>query len=323
MELKIPFSKPDIGEAEKDAVKCVMDSGWVTMGPETKLFEDELAKYLGCRHVVVMNNGTSALFAALLSRNPKHVIIPAYNYPVITNITNITKWTVGYSDINEKTCLMESPPSTQIAVPVSFAGLPLDVEEWDPSLYSIIEDAAEAFGTESRGVKTGNQGWTSTFSFHVAKLITMVEGGAVATNDDEVADKVREIRSRRNLNFQPTDIGSAIGRVQLRKVEGYLQNREMIAKYYREALGGLVEFQEIPDYVTTHGNMMFPIFIEEPVKLTSGLEKLGIETRLGWKPLVETPASLQVSNHIICLPIFNLMEIKEAEYVVECVKKCL
>jgi len=202
-------------------------------------------------------------------------------------------------------------------LPTSFAGLPLNPRDWKGK---IIEDAAEAFGSISMGEKTGSRR-TSIFSFHVAKVVSMIEGGAITTNDAELASRLRQIRSRKNSNFQTTDINSAVGRVQLAKVHGYLRRRAEIAKTYREELDGLVEFQEIPNHVDIHGNMMFPVFLCDPWRLAKELEKKNIETRLGWAPLICMGGAKRVSERILCLPIYNTMGDEEVEYVINCIKK--
>ena len=324
--MKVPWSHPDIGEAEREAVDRVIQSGWVTMGKETEKFESELSAYLGCRHVVVTNTGTAALFDALIVKGNENLALPSYNYPVIQTISDICKYRVWYDDINPKTCLM-IPPTELISkttlVPVSFSGLPLNEADWEEFTDVMVEDSAEAFGAMSNNLKTGNQGWMSIFSFHVAKLITTIEGGAIATNSDEERDLLKQVRSRKNLNHQPTDVSSAIGRVQLTKADKYLRNRHRISEFYKESLNGLVKFQETPENASIHGNMMFPVFTKNSLNVSLKLDTMGVNTRIGWTPLKNTKASIQVSSTILCLPIYNTMRVEEAEYVVECLKKCL
>ncbi|MBA7712986.1 UDP-4-amino-4-deoxy-L-arabinose--oxoglutarate aminotransferase [subsurface metagenome] len=145
----------------------------------------------------------------------------------------------------------------------------------------------------------------------------------MATDDNAVAERLRAIRHRGHLNFQTTDIASAIGRVQLKKLSGYLETRAQVAQFYREALERLVSLQYVPMYVQTHVNMMFPIFVDDPKLVAARLRKLGVDTRLGWPPLNDMRAAKYVSSHILTLPIYNTMPDTETEYVIKCVKKSL
>ena len=353
MEIEqVPWSKPDIGLWEKQAVGRVMDSGWVSQGPETQLFEKELARYLGCKYVVCVNNGTGALIAALLSHNAWHFqkrkYLPSYTFKATLNALNAAgcghytyfkKHDIRYRDVNPDTVLMTPPddPSDtryDLYIPVSYAGLPLDPYDWG-EYPNVIEDACESLGAISRGNHTGSHGWTTCFSFHTAKLITTIEGGAVATDDELTYQRLQSVRkhgeslhqkgvfTNRGLNLKTTDINSAIGRVQLRKIQSYIDNRQTIADYYRESLEGVVGFQEVPDYVDRHANMMFPVYTFNPSNLSYRLKHHGVDTRLGWEPLGEGEGAQQVYDKLLCLPIFNTMTVEEAEYVCSKVKESL
>lgn len=339
--MNVPWSTPDIGGRERDAVQRVLDSGWVSLGKETDELERELRQFIRVPDVVVLNNGTSALTAALLlhnSWNPyKKKHLPAYTYQATLNAIYASgggqhrKFGVSdiqYLPVNPRTVLVHPPktPTNDIYIPVSYAGLPLNKDDWK-HLPDVVEDAAESFGASSNGVRTGGQGWDTVFSFHAAKLISMIEGGAVAVTSREKGRILREIRNQgeslaekgvfngRGFNFKPSDIHSAVGRVQLRKVFKYIDQRERVTRVYKEVLGEKVSYQEIPDYVERHGNMMFPVFIDDPVKVSNMLKVDGVSTRVGWKPLISDAGAEYVYNHVLCLPLYNTMTVEEAEYV--------
>src|SRR2546427_11525299 len=132
----------------------------------------------------------------------------------------------------------------------------------------LIEDAAESFGAGYKNKIVGAFDHTTIFSFHIAKQTTMVEGGAVVTGNQEVAERCKLIRSHGEgkekyihidigLNFRPTDIQSAIGIAQLKKTQKYLSLRAKIAGMYISSLESLLAFQHIPDYVKRHPWMLF------------------------------------------------------------------
>lgn len=330
--MKIPWSKPSIGQAEKRALYKTMNSGWLTMGPRVEEFERKLAYLLGRKHVVMVNNGTSALLAALLCKRRHEVTTTAYTFPATINAMKFAGYhKFNLEDINPRTVLMNTPPTkdkNNICVPVSYAGLPISPEVWHD--YHIIEDAAESLGAEVHGKQPEHM---ATYSFHAAKLLTTVEGGCITTNDDSEAHVLRCIRNNgesleekgryifKGLNLRPTDINATIGLVQLEKLPQAIWHRNRIATMYREGLESYVDFQEIPSYVKKHPYMMFPIFVDDPEDLAKFLGKQGIDTRLGWKPIAPLPNAEYVSKRVLCLPIFNGMMTLQAEYIIKWVRR--
>ncbi len=329
----IPWSFPDICVEEREAVQHVMDSGWLSQGPETKSFERELADYIGCKYVVCVNSGTSALLCATVAPLFGKVVVPAYSFPATWNVARILDYKIKYVDVDPKTFIMRRTFVKGTQIPVSLAGLPLDDEDgWVEK--ETVEDGCEALGSETRKGKTGSK-WTTCFSFHMAKLVTTIEGGAIATNDEGLARAYRLIRNhgedpdkkysflQAGLNLRTTDVNSAIGRVQLRKLPRYLKNRASIAAFYREELDGLVGFQEVPDYVKVHSNMFFPILVRDPDHMAAMMLHDGIDTRRPFPPAVPMPNATEIYRRILAIPIYNAMTVDEATPVVESVKRCL
>lgn len=309
---EVPWSKPSLTPAEWDACWRVFHSGWVTMGKEVAQFEAELAQYLEAPHVVLFDHGTSALLAALLAHDAKQVRLPAYTFPATMNAVHFSGAYPNFGDVDPDTVIMKPEVFDGIQVPVSYAGLGLNEQEWEG--HDVVEDAAEAFGAEMRDKKVGGQGWTACFSFHAAKLLTMIEGGAVSTFDDKIAERLRIIRNHgedpwnkgsfimRGLNLKPNDMQAAIGRIQLRRIEEHLENRFRASVFYEKELDDLVKFQDVPDYKFRHANMMMPIFVEDPHYLAAALRDKSIGTRTGWAPLLDTDNARHVYEHVICLP---------------------
>ena len=134
---------------------------------------------------------------------------------------------------------------------------------------------------------------------------------------------VKGVFITRGLNLKPLDICSAVGRVQLKKLDKYLLNRAFIATVYKEELGLEVGFQRTPLYVDKHANMMFPIYVKNPMRVAEHLKKHRIGTRLGWVPLKRTEGADYMYKHTVCLPMFNTMTPTQAIYVARRVNEVL
>ena len=221
-------------------------------------------------------------------------------------------------------------------MPVSVGGLPVDIdaikEFAEQNNLSIIEDSAAAFGAEYKNQKVGSFGYTTTFSFHMGKHLLTVEGGCVTTNNAELAEKLKLIRNHGmeklkghyrfncfGLNLRITDIQSAIGRVQLGKIDKIIAKRNDLAKIYQQQLRGLVEFQEVPAYATKHTWMFFSCLFD-PLKrddINQYLNENGIATRVCWLPThlqpyhsglfpnEHYPRAEEIASRTICPPLGN------------------
>ena len=343
MEIKgVPWAVPDFGYEEKKAIHRVVESGWMTMGKETQAFEQELAKVTDKKHNIVYNSGTSAIIASLLAlgayRDGYTARIPSYTFKATENavyaagIRDIT-----YGNVNKHTGLMspsESGRKHEVQIPVHYAGLPIDQQTWGETSL-VVEDAAESFGATVLDDSRVSPDRIVCYSFHAAKVITMITGGCASTDNDQLAHRLRAVRWQgedpdrkgvfisRGFNGAPLDICSAVGRVQLRKLPEYLRQRHLIATVYHEELDKGVGFQDIPPYVKTHANMMFPIYVDKPMTVARHLKKHRIGHRLGWMPLKSTEGADYMYNHTICLPMFNTMTPTEALYVSRRVNEAL
>jgi len=354
----VPWSRPDIGQPETAEVMKVIESGWLSQGKVTEEFEEQLAKYTGARDAVVVNNGTSAILCALMAHGARpgdRVLLPDYTHVATANVPKFLGCRVSLVDINKDTFnadydLLERKvrkERPEFVVVVDVAGLPNDInalvelsEQYD---FTLIEDAAESMGGEYRNRKVGSLGCTAVTSFHAAKQLTTIEGGAVFVHDSRVAERCRLIRNHGGagqsyvsrslgLNLRTTDLQSAIGLAQLTKLDDYVLGRNQVAYEYRQKMAGLLDFQEVPSYVTRHAYMMI-IAIARSGKLREGLrkhlEKCGIETRVPWPPIHEQPhyrgnrsgfgKSSQLYRKSISLPLYNGMQPDDVQSVVSAV----
>jgi len=304
--VKIPIAKPDIGKEETRAVMETMQSGWVTQGRKVEEFEKSFAEYCGVKYGVAVNSGTAALHIALASIGIKEgdeVITTPLSCVATTNPILYLNAKPIFVDVDPQTlnidpALIEKKitKKTTAILPVHLFGHTVNL---DPlieiaekhGLY-VIEDAAQAHGAKYKGKKVGSFGHVSCFSFYADKLITTVEGGIALTNDGELAEKMRLLRSfgmsEREKFFHPilgynykiSDIHAAIGLVQLRKLDHYIEKRRSNINYLKKRL--------------THSDLKLPVELDYAFnvyyvfnilakkgkeKIVEHLEREGIETR--------------------------------------------
>ncbi len=313
----IPIAFPLIGDEEVNAVVRVLRSGRITRGEETRLFEEEFARYIGARYAIAVCNGTVALELALRALGVgagDEVIVPDLTFIATANaVLNVGAKPV-FADVDEKTYTI-NPDSvmevltgrTKAIIPVHLFGHPADMDAImeiaeDHKLY-VIEDAAQAHGAEIRGVKVGSIGHAGCFSFYATKNMTMGEGGAVTTSLEWVNEKLRLLRTHGEAsrylsvtvggNYNITEMQAAIGRVQLRKLDEMNKKRIMNAEYLTSQLKRI-------SGVTTptvrqgfkHVFHLYVIRVEENVrdKLLEHLRERGIGAAIHYPlPLHEQP----------------------------------
>jgi perosamine synthetase len=356
---KVFWSVPDIGDDEKKAVMDTLDSGWLSMGPRTRRLEKELSAQTGADHSVVVNSGTSALLTALLTYGigpGDEVLVPTYTFaatassvialgarPILMDCDPET-FNVGPKEIN---AALAGHPKAKALMFVDVAGLPCDLDAIRALAQEhhllLLEDAAEAFNGVYKSTHLGNFDHLTVFSFHIAKQVTTVEGGAIQTNREELAEKMRLIRSHGEgtekylhlelgLNFRPTDLQAAIGLAQLRKADHYFALRAKIARSYVEELGGWLGFQRVPDYATRPTWMIFMVLAkdkDERDRLNAHLNAHGVDTRIPWRPIhrqpyfvarfgqVECPVADRTFDRALSLPIGNAMSQDDVQYVLD------
>jgi perosamine synthetase len=363
---KIPWSLPKLDREEKEAAIRVINSGWVTQGRETAALEQELEAYFKVKHAVVVNNGTSALIAALLAHGigtGDEVLVPSFTFIASINAIIAVGATPVLVDSDYGTWgttpeLMEDKikATTKAIMPVDVAGLPIDIDGFERLAAKhglcLVHDGATLPGAMYKGKLAGSHNHTMATSFHLCKLVTTVEGGAVFTNDHQIASRVRQIRNHgmsapydveRNihydyvafgLNFRITDIQSAIGRVQLRGLEAAAKVRNEIARAYILGMPQF-QFQKVPDYVTRHSYMLFGMLVDPARRQTliRAMVSRGIDIRVCWLPAhlqpyhrtlfagCDLPNAVLLSQEMLCPPIGNGMTLEHAEYVVATVNE--
>lgn len=358
----IPWSTPSISLEEKEAVLSVLDSGWLTQGSVTQEFEKELCSYTGTKNAIVVNNGTSALICALLAHDiglGDEVISPTFTFISTVNAIIATGAKPVLVDCDKSTMnttqeLVEKMISknTKAVIMVDVAGMPCDIDSFQDLANEygliLIEDAAEGLGAEYRRRKIGSFDHTCVFSFHMAKQLSTIEGGCITTKDESLAKKCQMIRNYGmgaeheceifGLNFKITDIQSAIGLVQIQKLEKKLCYRDKIARIYKKNLRDLVEFQNVPEYVTRHPWMIFQILTnnkKERDSLRNELCKNGVDARICWLPVHlqsyhkeifkknQYRNAEDIASKSLTLPIGNALSVDDVDYVISVARKQL
>jgi perosamine synthetase len=271
----LPFARPSITEREKQAVLDVLDSGWLTTGPKTKLFEERFAATVGARHAIALNSATAALHLALEAigvGSDDEVILPTWTFAASGEVVAYQGARPVLVDIDARTLnatpeaiLAAVTPRTRAVIAVHVAGLPVEVERLvgllEPRGIAVIEDAAHAFPSRIDGRAdryAGTIGRAGAFSFYATKTITTGEGGMLVTDDDGIANRARimslhgisrDAWNRYSANgswyyeieeagykYNMTDIAAALGLVQLERAEELLASRRSIAMAYSERI---------------------------------------------------------------------------------------
>jgi len=258
----IPIAKPIIDEDEISAVVAVLRSGIIAQGKKVEEFEGAFARFVGTKYAIAVNSGTAALHIALLAQGigeGDEVITSPFTFIATANSILFTGAKPVFADIEEETFNIapdnideKITPRTRAIMPVHLYGQPCDMKEImriaDEHKLAVIEDACQAHGAEYEGKKVGSFG-TGCFSFYPTKNMATGEGGMITTNDEDIAQKARMMRSHGQkkryfheilgYNYRMTDIAAAIGLCQLGKLEEFNSKRIENAKFLTKELNGM------------------------------------------------------------------------------------
>jgi len=253
----IPLAVPDIGDEELQAIKEVLGTGFLTEGITTKEFEKSVADYLGVKHAIAVTSCTTGLHAVLESLNIKgqEVIVPDYTYPATAEAVVLAGGKpvlvdVDINSMNMTSGILEDAYNENMTVfsPVSWAGVPLEPEIYQKSNelgLKMLEDAACSLGAKIGSEFVGKIADFSCFSFHPRKVITTGEGGMITTDDDKIAEQCYSYKhfgakgssfETIGTNYKMSNILSAIGLIQMKKIERIVSDRISKAKIYQELL---------------------------------------------------------------------------------------
>lgn len=277
----LPFALPLLGKEEEDEVIDTLRSGWITTGPKTNRFEQMCAEYVGCKHAVALNSCTGALHlsVAALDIGPgDEVITTPLSWPATANVIIHQGAKPVFVDVEPDTLNIDATKieaviteRTKAIIPVHMAGQPCDMEAIGAIAkkhnLSVIEDAAHAIGAEYHGRRIGSISQATAFSFYPIKNMTTIEGGVLATDDDELAERARVLSlhgiskdawkrysSEGSLHWQlqepgfkynMTDVQASLGLHQLGRLDGFIAKREEYAAMYDSAFADLPAIQPL------------------------------------------------------------------------------
>lgn len=331
--MKIPFHRPSFSKKTTEDIESVLSSGWVTTGKKTKLFEEKLSEYLNVQNVVAVNSCTAALhLGAIISGLKKNdmFIVPTYTFVSSVEIGEYIGATPLLVDIDLQTMnldlnhvedlLKKFGKKVKTIIPVHFAGNPVKMKKLreisEPYNCFILEDAAHALESVDDGNKIGDTNNAAAFSFYANKNITTGgEGGAIATNDSKLADRLRILSlhgmdkdgwsrfksngkwsydiSQLGYKYNLTDIASTIGIDQLKNVNKWHKKRSDFFNQYNKGLR-LIEGIKLPpssNDISNHAKHLYVIQFKESFwkisrdDLIIKLNELGLGTSVHYRPV--------------------------------------
>jgi perosamine synthetase len=363
MTTMIPVSRPVLGKEEAEAVARVMDSGMIAQGQVVAEFEQSFASYCGVKHAIATSNGTTALHAALLSAGigpGDEVIVPSFTFIATATSVSMCGARPVFADVDERTFTIDPAsaeglitPRTRAVMGVHLFGQPFDI----PALSGIcrehnlllIEDAAQAHGSTFKGRRLGSFGELACFSFYATKNMTTGEGGMVTTDDADLADRIRllinhgqkekYLHTTLGYNYRLTDMGAAMGIVQLRKLDGMNAKRAANAKYLDRSFRcpGLVTPYVRLD--STHVYHQYVLKVEKGSRVTrdglmQALAEKGVGTAIHYprpvhdQPLYRgqqgkdpCPVSSRLASSVLSLPVHPLLSESDLKSIVRAVNE--
>ncbi len=352
----------DWGPAERDAVTRLVSEPdpKLTLGKYVLQFERECAKWTGVKYGIMVNSGTSALMLALQAVKIKYksvsadVITTSLTYMATHNAILVNGMNPVFTDIQANSLNMDLSRCQRSGVflPVHLFGKPVQgLEELEDAV--IVEDAAQAMGSELKGKKAGALGDIAVYSFFPAHQVCTIEGGMIVTNDKELSEICRALRDNSRVctcqvctlksqgvcerrkqykgeirwatydypgyNVKPMEIQGLLGCLKMTKINEIVRRRHEILRAYNESLQCGMLREDPGEYICP---LAYPIHTKNPQEVIIRLEKAGIETR-GMYPSrgKNAPNAACASKNTLFLPAHQNLSDQEVEYIIENVKK--
>jgi dTDP-4-amino-4,6-dideoxygalactose transaminase len=376
-EWRVPLTDIAVPDEDVRAVLDCLESGWLTMGPRTQAFEQALASYTGAPHAVTVSSGTAALHLACLAAGigpGDEVIVPAFTFvasasaaryagaePVLCDVVSPQEFNLDPADVARRIT-----PRTRAVMAVHFCGYPAAVgalrELCDEHGLVLIEDCAQAIGArvDDAGRQVGTVGQLGAFSFFSKKQLCVGEGGMVTTADEELASRVRLLRSHAmtsstwdrhrghdpsydvvdvGFNFRIDEPRAALGLSRLARLQESIAARRATVRAYRDRLAGIpglqLTFDDAAVERSTH--FAFPVLLADRAtrdRFRDDLKAGGIQTT--WYPALHTfseyarftppdglPGATEAADRHCALPLSAAMGEDAVETVVQAVRAAL
>ena len=356
----IPVTKAYLPNKKKyqGYIDRIYESGWLTNnGRLLQELEQRLKEFLGVKHLILVANGSLALQLAYKALDLKgEVITTPFSFAATTSTLAWEGLKPVFADIDSSSFNLDPnniealiTTETSAIVPVHVFGNPCEVEKIQEIAHKhnlrVVYDAAHAFGSQYKGQSVLNYGDISTISFHATKLFHTIEGGAVITNDDELAKKVRLL-----INFgiaSPTTIAelgtnakmnefeAAMGLCVLDEIEAIYTERKRVWETYQQELSSMIEFQQWNEN-SENNHAYAPILLkseEKLLKLENSFNKNNIMPRRYFYPSLDTLSYLQgdqyckhsryIAGRILCLPIYPTLLKSDVNKIVKILKEAL
>ena len=323
-----------------EAIERVVRSGRYILGPEVAAFEEEFARYIGVAHCVGVANGTDALTIALkaVGVGPgDEVVIPSFTFYATAEAALVLGAVPVYCDIDPETfCVTRDTvaaaltPRTKAIVPVDLFGNVAPADELRTLGMPVVEDAAQAAGAALKGRRTGALGDLATFSFFPSKnLPCLGDGGAIVTDDGELAERLRILRfhgSKDKVTF--TDVGwnsrldelqAAALRVLLPELDGWVdRRREVAATYERLGLGEHVTLPR-PTEGARHAYHLYVVRSERELSIGRGYYRTPVHRQPAIGATAELPGTEEAARTNWALPMGTDLTEEQVRHVVACV----
>lgn len=360
----LSYSTQLIDDDDIAVVNEVLKSSFLAQGPRVAQFESDLCAYTGAKYAVAFNSATSALYGAYSVAKIKEddeIITTPISFVATSNmfVTLGAKpiWCDVKLDgnIDEKEIEKLITPNTKAIVVVDFAGKPVEIQTIEAIAKKhnllLIDDASHALGSSVKGKKVGSFGTMSIFSFHAIKPITTSEGGAVLTDNEEYAKKLRLFRSHgvvkkelwnsdmvsMGYNLRMTEVAGALGSSQLTKLDKFIATRNRISVYFDERFKDEKLFltQKLEANIISSRHL-YPIILNPELHcpkedIFRELQERGLGVQVHYKPIyknsfyqekfgqISLPVANDFYNSEISIPCNQTMSMEDAEYVADTV----
>ena len=373
----IAIAQPMTGEEEWQAVKEPIMSGWLTQGPKVAEFENNFAQQHGVKYALAVTSCTTGLHLALAALGIKpgdEVIVPAFTWVATANVVLYCGATPVFVDVDKKSFNIDPEliaakisKKTRAIIVVHLFGLCAEIDAIRlliPDHIHLIEDAACAAGASYNGQSAGSLADVGVFSFHPRKSITTGEGGMITTNNTDLAETMNQMRNHGaslseeqrhhgskpyllpdfnllGFNYRMTDLQGAIGVVQLKKLAGFIAQRQKWAEFYCDELAS-IDWLSLPSAPESgqHAWQAFVTYIDPekaPMPRNEMMEKLqqaGIATRPGTHAVHmldfyakqyhidadDFPYARDCDQNTMAIPLHNKMIKEDYRYIVQMLK---